>query len=181
MSTISTSQRPGKCSWHRRRKSAMARADFGVQPETYSRSSIFSARAFRKVRSNLSRRSDDCGFEVMGCDRSVERAHVKTNQNAFSVRQVADDLLHGLGEFPHQRGDRQNLITLRELRILQQIHHLNPVGARKMRLAQSLEVGERRQTLRRLARDIEAQLPDLRRGLSSLQASQGTALPHRRL
>lgn len=47
----------------------MARDDFGVQPDTYSRNSTRSARALRSVRSNLLRRSDEgaeSGFDAMG-------------------------------------------------------------------------------------------------------------------
>ena len=45
--------------------------------------------------------------------------------------------LTGVGQFAHQRRDGQDLVARGQLRVLQQVNHLDLVAARQMRLAES--------------------------------------------
>src|SRR5579864_2390175 len=88
---------------------------------------------------------------------SFDGTQVEANENAFGVREIADDLLHRLRKLAHQRWDREYLVSLGELWVFQKIDHLYPVSTREMRLAQALQVVESGQAFGSLSRDIESQ------------------------
>src|SRR5205807_445920 len=74
-------------------------------------------------------------------------------------REVADDPLDRLGQLAHQRGDGKNLVSASELRVPQQVDHLDAVRSLEMLLADSPQVREGGDALRGLAGDVEAKLP----------------------
>ena len=55
------------------------------------------------------------------------RADVEPHDHPLGVREVADDLPDGRGEPPNEGRDREDLIALRELRVLHEIDHLDGV------------------------------------------------------
>ena len=71
-------------------------------------------------------------------------------------------VLQGLRELPHQRRDGHDLIALGQLRVHEQIDHLDAVATRHVLFAQLAEVGEGGHGLGCAPGDIEAQLPYLR-------------------
>ena len=77
----------------------------------------------------------------------------------------------GLGSFRTRVGKARILITASELRVLQHVDDLDVILALEVLLADSLEVGERRNATRGLTGDVEAQFPVGRRSSASLLAS----------
>ena len=86
------------------------------------------------------------------------KLNVESDENAFLVGKVADDLLDRLRQPAHERWHGENLIACGELRGLRQVDDLDAVLPGEMGLADALEIGEGCQRFRGLAGDIEAQL-----------------------
>ena len=101
---------------------------------------------------------------------AVVLAHpeVQPDEDAFRVREVADDLLDRFRQPPHERGHGQDLVAARELWILQEIDDLDLVAALQVLLADLLQVREGQDRLRRLSRDVEPQLIGLSCGRRSV-------------
>jgi hypothetical protein len=51
--------------------------------------------------------------------------YVQANQQLLHVRDVSDDAFERLGQAPHERRNRDNLISGREARMLQQVDDLD--------------------------------------------------------
>src|SRR5690606_26378027 len=91
---------------------------------------------------------------------SVDWADVEPDENALGVREVSDDLPRRRRKPAHERRDGQNLVTLRQARVLHQVDDLDAVATGHVLLADPLEVGERGHALRGLAGHVEPQLPE---------------------
>ena len=59
---------------------------------------------------------------VRGADTKIE-----SNQDAFRIREVADDFLDRFGQPSDESREGENLVALSELRILHQIDHFDRV------------------------------------------------------
>src|SRR4029434_6878314 len=106
--------------------------------------------------------------------RSASRRgpNVQADEHALGVREIADDPAHRLGQTPHERRHREDLIARGELRVLGQIDDLDLVPAGQVLLADPLEIGERLDGLGRLAGGVEPQDLD---GLARLVLRRGHA------
>src|SRR5262245_33216529 len=82
---------------------------------------------------------------------------IEADENAIGVREIADDLAHGLGKPAHERRHREDLIAGGQLRILDQVDDLDPIPPGQMLLADSLQIRERGDRSRRLPSDVQAQ------------------------
>src|SRR5262245_14386440 len=80
----------------------------------------------------------------------ARRPQVESDQHPFAARQVADDLAQRLRHLAYQRRDGENLVVARELRVLEQVDHVDPVAPRQVVFAERVQVAYRRQALRRL-------------------------------
>src|SRR3569833_3679690 len=69
---------------------------------------------------------------------------VETDEDLLDVRQVADDALERLRQMPDEGRDGDDLVTLRQRRILHQVDDRDRVAARQVRFANLLEVAHRR-------------------------------------
>src|SRR3954470_11889323 len=92
---------------------------------------------------------------------SLLGSEVQTDQDPLGVGEVADDLAHRFGQPALEGGDGDDLLALGQLRALEQVDDLDGVLAGEVLLADLPEVGERRGRSRRLAGDVQAQLPSL--------------------
>ena len=70
----------------------------------------------------------------------------------------------GAGRPAHERRDRDDLVTGCQLRVFDEVHDLDVVLLVKVLVAERDQVRVRRQRLRRLAGDVEPQMPALRLG-----------------
>ena len=85
------------------------------------------------------------------------RTQVESDQHPLGVRQIADDLLNGLGQSAHQRRHSENLVAAGELRVLQQVDHLDVIAPGEILLADAFEIGVGTHTFGRLPRYIQPQ------------------------
>jgi hypothetical protein len=92
---------------------------------------------------------------ITGCHHLRRRSDIQPDEDAVSVREVSDDLAHRLGQKPDERRHRENLISGRQLRVLNQVDDLDPVSTLEMLLADPLEIGERLDRARRLPGDVQ--------------------------
>ena len=67
---------------------------------------------------------------------------IQSNQDAFRVREIADDLLDRFGQPSDEGREGENLVALSQLRILHQIDHFDRVPAVEMLLADLAQVRE---------------------------------------
>src|SRR5690242_16378559 len=74
------------------------------------------------------------------------------------VAKIADDFSNRLWQPPDQRGNRDDLIVPRRLGFLHQIDYFDAIFSRQMELAKILEIGECRERLGSLARDVKTQI-----------------------
>jgi hypothetical protein len=86
----------------------------------------------------------------------LAHAQIQADENAFGVREIPDDLLDRFGKTPDERRDRQDLIALGQLRVLQEIDDLDLIVPVQMFLANLLQVSEGKNRLRSLARYVES-------------------------
>src|SRR6185437_14240350 len=86
-------------------------------------------------------------------------SYVECHQGAIGVRKVADDAFHGLRELPDQRWDRQDLVGLGELGPLRQVDDLDLVVPLQALVAEFTQVREGGARSRRVAGDVETQVP----------------------
>src|SRR3569833_2702894 len=96
-------------------------------------------------------------FGVVLCGGSG-RSNVEADENLLDIRQITDDALERFGQMADQRRDGDDLVTLRQRRILHQINDRDRVTPRQMRLADLLEIAHRRHRFRCLARDVEPEI-----------------------
>jgi hypothetical protein len=75
------------------------------------------------------------------------------------IRKIADDPAKRVRQLSHQRWNGDDLVLLREARILQQVDDLDLVAAGEMLFAQLFQVAQGSERLRRLARGVKAQVP----------------------
>ena len=115
-----------RCSSQIRRTFWIARTDRPVVPVTYRRSTYLPGRSAASVCFGPGRRRGS------RAGRSARRPQVEPDQHALLVRQVADDLLHGRRQPADERGQGHDLVAARELRLLQQVDHLDAVAAGQM-------------------------------------------------
>src|SRR5580765_3581066 len=145
MSTTSRSYRPSRYSWQIAPRLFTAQTDRGVKPVTYRRSTYRSGTTAS----------------------SSSRTEIQSHEHTLRVRQIADDLLDGLRQPPHERRQCEDLVALGELGVLEEIDHLDLVAPLQVRFADLLQIREREDRLRGLSRDVEAQhvrLGTVRRG-----------------
>src|SRR5437870_4642548 len=102
----------------------------------------------------------------------------QSDENTLGVREVSDDLAHGLGQTADQRRHGEDLIPCRELRVLDQVDDLDPVSPGQMLLADSLEIGECGDRSWCLPRDVEAQNLGLAGVLDRWRARARTLFSH---
>ena len=84
---------------------------------------------------------------------------VQTDEDPLGVGHVADELADRRRQFPHQRWQGENLVTLRELRIFHQIDHLDAIAASQMLFAELLEIAKGGDRFRSRSGDVEPQIP----------------------
>ena len=65
-----------------------------------------------------------CGLSLFNYTVDTQ---IQTHQNAFFVRKIPDNLADWFRKSSDQGGNRQDLVALRQLRVLQKIDHLNAV------------------------------------------------------
>src|SRR5688572_5814617 len=70
----------------------------------------------------------------------ARRAQVQPHQRALGVGEIAHQLANRFGELTHQGGHGQNLISPRQLRMLEEIDHLDSVSPLQMLLTDALEI-----------------------------------------
>src|ERR1051326_8183732 len=145
--------------------------DRGVMPGTYSRRTYRSAAGVDVARSPVAATLPGSG----GTSGSRADTEIQSDEHAFGVREIADDLLDRFGQPAHERGNGENLIALRELWILHEIDHLDLVSAVQMRLADVPQVREGENRFRRLSGDVQPQLV----GLLGRCRHRGRAVKHR--
>jgi len=73
---------------------------------------------------------------------TLSRPQVQAYQHPLGIGEIADDFPHWLGEFAYQCGDREDLIPLRQLGMLEQIDDLDVVIAIHMLFAEPFQIGE---------------------------------------
>src|SRR5262245_11256429 len=112
-----------------------ARVDRAVMPATNSRS-------MNPPRGVLSRSGRPASVVFSAAIALQRGSNIEADENAIGVREIADDLAHGLGEPAHERRHREDLIPGRELRVLDQIDDLDPVPPGQMLLADPLQIRE---------------------------------------
>ena len=76
-------------------------------------------------------------------DRIVGRLQFQTDQNALLVRQVTNNLLHGMRQAPDQRGHGNDLVAGGELWLPEQVDDFDFVLAAQVGLANLLQVSKR--------------------------------------
>src|SRR5205814_5238992 len=86
---------------------------------------------------------------------------VEPDQGALGVGQVTDQLSDRLGKLADEGGEREDLIAPRQLRALEEIDHLDAVAALQMLVTDFLQVCQRCERPRGLARDVEAQIVEI--------------------
>src|SRR6185369_8104439 len=86
-------------------------------------------------------------------------AQLQPDQRALGVGQVADDLSQRRRNLAYQRGDGDDLVLLRQARVLHQVDYLDRVIAGEVLFTDLLEVVERCHRLGRLPGGIEAKFP----------------------
>jgi hypothetical protein len=75
-------------------------------------------------------------------DGGARRPQLQPYQRALRVVEIADDLPHWCGQLPHQRWNRNYLITRSQLRLLQKVDDFDRVLAIEMFLAELLQIAE---------------------------------------
>jgi hypothetical protein len=69
---------------------------------------------------------------------------LQSDQRTLGVAQISYDLAERLGQFSNQGRDRDDLVTCRQLRVLEQVDDLDSIAARQMLFAELLQVRESR-------------------------------------
>src|SRR5262245_15241464 len=92
---------------------------------------------------------------------SAFRAQVQSDEDAFGVREVADDLAHRFGQPALEGRDGDDLLPAGQLWALEQVDDLNRVLAGEVLLADPPQVRQRRHRAGRLTGHVQAQLPRL--------------------
>src|ERR1044071_1852634 len=136
MSITARSCRPARRSSQIACRFLIAAADRGVMPATYSR------RTYRSVPGAGVVPRAASSPEADGGPSSGSDTEIQSNQDAFRVREIADDLLDRFRQPPHEGGQRENLVALRELRSRDQIDHLDCVAAVEVLLADLPQIRE---------------------------------------
>ena len=95
--------------------------------------------------------SDICAFI------SAYRLQIQPHNDALGLREVPNDFLDRRREPSNQCGNSNDLIALGQLRLLKQIDDFDAVLAVQFVLANLLEVGNRNNRIRRLARYVKPQ------------------------
>src|SRR5262249_23694373 len=95
------------------------------------------------------------------CRALMRRTEVETDEDALGVREIADDLLDRHRQTAHQRRDREDLVALSELRIDDQIDHLDAVPAGEMLVTELLQIGDGAYRLRCLPGDVQPERPEV--------------------
>src|SRR5580698_1920239 len=96
---------------------------------------------------------------------------IQANQDPLGIGQVTDDLLDRLGQPPHQGRNRENLVALGQLRLLDQIDDLDVILAFQMLFADLLQILKRRDRLGRGSCDVEPEIPGRLAGRCSVPGS----------
>src|SRR5688500_2871047 len=94
------------------------------------------------------------------------RAQVQSDERALGIGQVPHQLADRFGQPAHQCWKRKDLIALRQLRVLEEIDHLDAVSSLEVLLADRLEVRERHERSRGLPGDVEPELVKVRTTLA---------------
>ena len=85
---------------------------------------------------------------------------MQPDQRALGVAEIPHDLAQRLRQPAHQSRNGQDLISFRQLRVLEQVNHLDPVSPGEVLLTEFFEVGKGRDRFRGLPRDVQPQRPD---------------------
>ena len=133
----------------------MAREDDGVVPTTYRRSAKRSRSRPTGVAEGDTRATGEARF----MRALTQRLDVEPDQHAFLVGQVADDLADRLGQLAHEGRHGEDLVAGGEPRINEQVDDFDVVAPCQVRVAKAPQVLERRDRLRRLAGDVQLELP----------------------
>jgi hypothetical protein len=91
----------------------------------------------------------------------AQRLQGQAHQHAIGVGEVANDLANFQREFDLERGNGDDVIPARQVRILQNIDHFDLVTALQVLFAQDTEIGDGPPGLGRLARHKEPQIEHL--------------------
>src|SRR6185436_16963049 len=136
MSITSRSNRPSRYSPQIACRFLIASVERGVMPVTYSRRTYRSrAGAARSAVAGRSPGSD--GRPSSGSDTKIQ-----SNQDAFRIREIADDLLDRFGQPSDEGREGENLVALGELWILHQVDHFNRVPAVEVLFADQPQIRE---------------------------------------
>src|SRR5580765_4337451 len=96
-----------------------------------------------------------------GTSGSGADTEIQSHEDAFGVREIADDLLDRFGQPAHERGKGEDLVAVSELGILHEIDHLDLVTAVEVLLADLPQIREGENRFRGLSGDVQPQLVGL--------------------
>src|SRR6185503_9058836 len=82
---------------------------------------------------------------------------IESEQHALAIRQVTDDPAHRQRQLLDERRRRDDLLTLREDRLLVDVDDFEIVAALEILLADGFQVADRARRSRRQAGDVESQ------------------------
>src|SRR5689334_8231520 len=136
MSMTSRSNRPWRYSSQIACRFLSASVERRVIPVTYSRRTYRSGSAVPSAVAGSSP-----GWH--GGPSSGPDTEIQSDQDAFRVREIADDLLDRFRQPPHEGGQGENLVALRELRTRDQIDHVDRVAPVEVLLADLPQIRER--------------------------------------
>src|SRR5580692_2803246 len=135
----------------------MASRDRAVAPATYRRrkcfpsglvaSALLRARPLRLI------------FFVRGPSQSFSGSQIQADENVVDIGKGAYHGSHRSREPTYHGRGSKDLIAPGQLRVLEQIDHLDSIPALEVGFAQLLEVVERGHRLARLVHDVKPQLP----------------------
>ncbi len=94
------------------------------------------------------------------------RLEIESNQHPLTIREIADDFLDRGRQPSDQSGNGDNLIAACQLRVAQEIDDFDPISASHVRLANLLEIAERRDRVGSVSCHVQAQFPLCGVGLS---------------
>src|SRR5512135_2140456 len=117
-------------------------------------------------RRNTKRGAGALGSTVAGALAAMDvlllsrgQTDVESDQHALSVGKIADNPAQRRRQLAHQGGHGQDLVARRQLRLAQQIYHLDAVLALKVLIAELVQVGHRGHGFGSLPGHIEPQFP----------------------
>jgi len=80
---------------------------------------------------------------------TLARKPIQRGQDALLVGEIADDPADWRRQLSHQRGDHDDVVPARQVRLDQEVDHFDAVAAGEVAFAQALQIGEGGKRFRR--------------------------------